>query len=345
MDGTQTVYFTGPREVELRSSERPTPAGDELLIRTEYSAISSGTELLAYTGKLPARLATDVSISALEGTLEYPIAYGYSLVGRVMEIGPDVEKEWIGRRVFAFHPHASHALASADDVMPIPESCAMIDAVLFPSMETAVNFAHDGNPRAGERVVVLGQGTVGLMTTAVLAQYPLESLVTADRFERRRELSTAFGASASVDPAGGFEAVGEVLGGGDETCADLAYELSGNPEAINTAIASAGFGSRIVLGSWYGTKRAPLDLGGTFHRNRIEMISSQVSTIDPALRGRWDKPRRARVAWHLLTELQPASSVVTHRFPVERAAEAYDVLERRPEEAVQVVLRYDSRFV
>jgi threonine dehydrogenase-like Zn-dependent dehydrogenase len=286
-------------------------------------------------------MKSDFSISALDGRLEYPLAFGYALVGCVEDIGAEVEEEWLGRRVFAFHPHATHAAVPVDDVMPVPRACSAVDAALYPSVETAVNFAHDGNPRLGERVVVLGQGIVGLMTTAVLARHPVECLVTVDRYARRRQLSKQFGASASFHPGGGAAAMRRAFAStSDDRGADLTYELSGNPKAINAALEISGYGATVVLGSWYGTKTAPLDLGGSFHRSRIKLVSSQVSTIDPVLRGRWDKSRRSQVAWRLLTELQPASSVVTHRFPIGRAGEAYQMLAECPEKAVQVVFTY-----
>ena len=74
--------------------------------------------------------------------------------------------------------------------------------------------------------------------------------------------------------------------------ADLCFELSGAPSALNTAISLTGFDGRIMIGSWYGQKQSGLDLGGRFHRSRIRLISSQVSTIAPELTGRWDKDRR-----------------------------------------------------
>ena len=53
-------------------------------------------------------------------------------------------------------------------------------------METAVNLVQDGSPKFGERVLVLGQGVIGLLTASLLDEYPLEILVTADCYERRR---------------------------------------------------------------------------------------------------------------------------------------------------------------
>ena len=52
---------------------------------------------------------------------------------------------------------------------------------------------------------------------------------------------------------------------------DLTFELSGSPSALNDAIALTAFSGRIVIGSWYGQKRAEIDLGGAFHRSRIKV--------------------------------------------------------------------------
>jgi threonine dehydrogenase-like Zn-dependent dehydrogenase len=68
-------------------------------------------------------------------------------------------------------------------------------------------------------------------------------------------------------------------------------------------------------------------------------VSSQVSTIAARWSARWDKARRLEVAWRLLAEMRPAG-LITHRFPFGDAAAAYELLDRRPEEAIQVLLSY-----
>jgi len=184
----------------------------------------------------------------------------------------------------------------------------------------------------GERVMVFGQGVVGLLTTALLACFPLARLVTLDRYAPRREKSLAMGAHFSLDPA-----VPSALN--LEPQADLVYELSGNPAALDQAIAATGVGGRVVIGSWYGQKQVVLNLGGRFHRSRIRLMSSQVSTVAPEWTGRWTQARRFETAWQMIEQIKPAQ-LVTHRFPVEQAAEAYALLDENPVEAMQVMLTY-----
>lgn len=334
------VTFVGPRHVEVQHEEVSGRGPGHVLVRTHLSAISAGTELLVYRGEAPSEMAADESIAALQGGLSFPIRYGYAAVGDVAQAGEGVGANLTGRRVFAFNPHESLFEAEPQSLMEIPEGVSYEDAAMLPSMETAVNFAMDGAPLVGENVLVVGQGVIGLLTTALLAQMPLASLVTLDTVEARREMSLELGATASYDPtvSGAMHEIAAAFGGHG---ADLVYELSARPEALDTAIALTGYSGRIVIGSWYGTKRAPIDLGGSFHRSRIKVISSQVTTIAPELSGRWDKQRRFATAWRMLERLKP-SQLVTHRFPVEAAADAWRLLDESPGDALQVLLTYDN---
>ena len=337
----RSLWFEAPGRVALREEPLPEPAAGEARVKTIASAISPGTEMLIYRGEFPEGMAADAGIAALGGALAYPLKYGYSTVGQVEALGAGVAPGWLGRLVFAFQPHESHFTAPVDALLPIPAGIAPEDALFLPNTETAVNFLLDGAPLIGEQVAVFGQGVVGLLTTALLARLPLASLITFDRFANRRAASLAMGARASLDPAEAGEPsrLRALLGGDAFDGADLVYELSGAPAALDQAIAAAGFSGRIVVGSWYGRKRADLDLGGRFHRARIRLISSQVSTLTPELHGRWTKARRMGVAWERLRELHP-SQLITHRYPFARAAEAYAQVDLRPAETLQVILTH-----
>ncbi len=328
----RTLYFTDPREVTVRERSVPDPDAGQVRVRTERSAISSGTELLVYRNEVPSDVETDETIDALDGTLSYPLQYGYAAVGRVTAVGRSVDPDWEGRRVFAFHPHESHFLASPEDVVPVDYDPRR--AALLANAEAATNFVMDGQPRIGERVAVFGQGTLGLLTTALLAQFPLETLVTVDRYERRRAVSEALGADVSVDSTAAVE---EHLGGDG---ADITFEISGNPNALEDAIGVTGYAGQVIVGSWYGAKPATLELGGEYHRSHIRVRSSQVSRVDPDHAGRWDKDRRLDLVCRRLAGLE-TDRIVTHEFPVEQAGEAYELLGDSPEEAICVLLTYD----
>ena len=337
MNTCRKVTFTGPCQAEIWEESLPAPAPGQMLVETSLSAISSGTEMLVYRGQFPRELQVDENIPALQGAFKFPLCYGYAAVGRVVELGQDVPEAWLDRMVFSFQPHASRFLASPATVFPLPEGIPTQAACFLANMETAVNLVQDGAPLLGENVVIFGQGVVGLLTAALLMEFPLHSLVTVDAFRCRREASLGLGVTASLDPnAPDFRAeLHRLLPHG----ADLSYEISGVPPALNEAIAATMFSGRVVIGSWYGEQPVRLELGGAFHRSRIRLISSQVSSLAPELSGRWDKARRFELAWQAIRRIQP-EKWITHRFPQEKAADAYALLDDSPAETIQVILEY-----
>lgn len=333
----RSIWFDAPYQVSLHEEPLADLTPNQILIQTIVSAISAGTELLFYRGQVPAGLALDASIASLSGEVRYPLSYGYACVGRVIEAGGQVDQAWLGRLVFSFQPHTTHFAALPTEVYPLPAGVSPQQAVFLPNMETAVNFMLDGAPLLGERVVVLGQGVVGLLTTALLAHLPLAQLFAFDRFALRRDKARALGAQEVFDPLTEADRAKELLGEGG---ADLCFELSGNPEALNLAIELTGFAGRVIIGSWYGRKSAALDLGGRFHRSRIRLISSQVSTLTPDLLARWSKERRVELAWSMLGCV-PVCDLITHSFSLSEAARAYALLDQHPEQAVQIMINYE----
>lgn len=332
----KTLFFTSPKQVEIRDATLPPLKEDEVLVETTCSAISAGTEGLVYRGQFPHLADAHDNVS---NDLNYPLAFGYACVGRVVDIGKEVNRDWINRMIFAFKPHSSHFIARTKSLITIPYSLNPETACFLPNMETAVNLVQDGAPVLGERVLVLGQGIVGLLTASLLSEFPLEKLVTADFYELRRKASKELNISTSLNPK--LESFHNDSFAHAQNGFDLTFELSGSPSALNDAIELTTYSGRIVIGSWYGQKRAEVDLGGKFHRSRIKLVSSQVSTISPELSGRWDKVRRFEVAWKALKRIQP-EKWITHRFSIEEAEKAYQLLDENPQEAMQVIFEYNK---
>jgi 2-desacetyl-2-hydroxyethyl bacteriochlorophyllide A dehydrogenase len=326
----RSLVIAAPYHVGIAREAVPAPQAGQVLVESQVSAISAGTELLFYRGLAPTDLPVDANLGSLGQELpQYPLRYGYACVGRVTKLGAGVDEGWLHRRVFAFHPHASHFCADPTSLLIAPATLPAETCALLPNMETAVNFVMDGRPMLGEHVTVVGLGVVGLLTIAVLARFPLASLTAIDPLPQRRALALQFGAHRALAP---HESPAH-------TESDLTYEVSGNPAALDTAIACTGYTGRIVVGSWYGQKQAPVALGGAFHRSRIRLQSSQVSTIDPVHAGRWNKDRRFAVAWSLLAALDTAP-LITHRIPIEEAQRAYAILDKESDRALQVILTY-----
>lgn len=327
MGEARRVVFVGPRQVELAQVDVPDPRPGELLVRTLRSGISSGTELLAYRGLLDPELPLDETIGALGGTFRYPFTYGYSCVGTVERSAGSLSP---GTLVFAFHPHQDRFVVSEADALVLADGTDPRAATLLPLVETALQLSLDAGPVSHETVVVLGLGVVGVLT-AMLLQRAGATVLAADPLAERRALAAALGVRA-VAPD---ELPARLPPGG----VPLLVELSGAPAALADGLALVAHEGTVLVGSWYGTQQVPLALGGAFHRRRLTIRSSQVSTIPAALAARWDAARRRRVVVELLGVL-PLSALATTEVAFEDAPAAYDALDRRAAQVVHVALRY-----
>lgn len=330
---TSQLWFTAPFKVETREVPLAPLQADEVLVESEYSAISPGTELLLYRGQLPQTMALDSTIESLQESAGYPVQYGYACVGVVSTIGSEVDPTWQGKRVFSFAPHASHFIARPDQLITVPSDISAQAAVFLPNMETAVNLVQDGLPMIGERVAVLGQGVVGLLLTGLLAKHPLASLIGIEGQPDRQALARSQGATEVLEPNEATKRLPELAG------VDLIFEVSGQPDALDLAISLSGYTSRIVIGSWYGSKTVSVDLGGAAHRNRLQLITSQVSTIAPELSGRWSKQRRYDLAWDMIRTADP-TRLVTHLLPLNKADELYKQMHEGQSGIVQPLFKY-----
>ena len=281
------------------------------------SGISGGTELLAYRGEIDPDTVLDDALPTLTGTFRYPFSYGYSAVGTVERSNGDVSE---GTVVFAFHPHQDRFVADADAVFPLEDISPRL-GTLFPLVETGLQVALDADARIGEPVVVTGLGPIGILSGAILARTGADVL-GSDPDPFRRDVAKRFGITSQT-PADIRSAVFDTASSG----ASVVVEASGDPATLRSALDLLRHEGTAVVASWYGMKESPLPLGAAFHRRRLTIRSSQVSTIPARLAPTWDVPRRREVALRLLREL-PLELLATHEFRFERAADAYAALDR-----------------
>jgi 2-desacetyl-2-hydroxyethyl bacteriochlorophyllide A dehydrogenase len=326
----RAVHFVAPRRVEVREVDLPTPVEGGVLVTTEWSGISSGTELLAYRGEIDSGLPLDETLGALAGTFTHPFRYGYSAVGRVAQTTGSFTE---GQLVFALHPHQDRFIVDAREAVAVDDLDPRA-ATLYPLVETALQVCLDAGPRLGEVAVVVGLGAVGILVAVLLARGGAV-VVGSEPLPARRAAADAFGVRA-LPPDEVADAVAEGTGGRG---ADLVVEASGNPGALAGSLELLAHEGTALVCSWYGTKPAALPLGAAFHRRRLSIRSTQVSTLPAALTSRWDRGRRAEVAWRLAREL-PLGVLCTHEYPFERAAEAYAHADRKDDGLIHAALRY-----
>ncbi len=348
----RVVQFTEPGRVEIvRVAPEPLEPGT-LRVATRYSGISAGTELTAYRGSNPyLNRVWDADRRLFlpgEPALGYPLAgWGYSEVGDVVEVAPDVLGQpgvpAVGDTVWGIWGHRDEAVLPADRLVghtlpdgldPLAASFARVGAV-------ALNAVLAAGIHLGEFVAVFGQGVIGLLATQ-LATLNGARVIGVDALAQRLERSADLGAFATLDAS--REPVAERIREMSEgRGADSAVDLSGSYTALHEAIRSVAVGGRVVAAGFYQGDGAGLRLGEEFHHNRVELVSSQIGGVAPNLSGRWDPERLTRTFLRLAAEKAIApEGLVSDVVQVDRAAEAYEVLDRRPAEALQIVLDFSE---
>ncbi|WP_353981649.1 zinc-binding alcohol dehydrogenase [Salinicola endophyticus] len=257
----------------------------ELMVRTCYSAISRGSETLVFNGQVPPSEYARMRAPFQSGDFPGPVKYGYSNVG-VVEQGAH---DWHGRHVYCLYPHQTHYRIAASDVVRLPEDVPPQRAVLGANMETALNAMWDAAPAAGDRISVVGAGVVGALVAWLCAKLPGAQVQLIDIDERKRFLGSALGVEF-VTPEDAA----------DER--DLVIHASASDAGLQTALAIAGFEASVVELSWYGSRGVNLPLGEAFHARRLTLRSSQVGSVSPSHRARWDHKRRLSLALSLLKD-------------------------------------------
>jgi 2-desacetyl-2-hydroxyethyl bacteriochlorophyllide A dehydrogenase len=320
------VEIAAPGRVVVVEDDFEEPGAGEVMFRSLYSGISAGTEGLIYRGEFPAGVPLDETLPSLGARLSYPVRYGYSCAGLVERAGSGL--------FFAFHPHQQRFVIAADQLVALPGTPARL-ATLFPLVETALQVALEAGRVAHEHVVVTGLGAVGILIGGVLGMAGAH-IVGVDPLPWRRQAAARFGIEAVV-PEGVKEVVANRT---DGRGTPLVVEASGNPQALATCLSLLGHEGTALVVSWYGIKPASLPLGLDFHRRRLTIRSTQVSSIPARLAGEWTVPRRRAVAADLMRKL-PLEVLATHEFPLEDAPAAFEAVASGERGLIHAALRYD----
>jgi threonine dehydrogenase-like Zn-dependent dehydrogenase len=282
---SRAFWITAPGHGEIRDEPLPAAGDADVVVRTLFTGISRGTESLVFGGRVPESEYERMRAPFQAGDFPAPVKYGYTNVGRIEEGPPELRD----RHVFTLFPHQTRFVVPAAAVHVIPDAVPPERAVLAANLETAINGVWDARPQIGDRVTIVGAGTVGCLAAWLVRQIEgcdVELVdINSDRHTVARALAVAFAlpSAASSDR-------------------DVVIHASGSPAGLATALGAAGFEARIVDLSWYGDREVSLPLGGAFHARRLTIASSQVGHVAASQRARWDTRRRMQLALRLLAD-------------------------------------------
>jgi 2-desacetyl-2-hydroxyethyl bacteriochlorophyllide A dehydrogenase len=284
-NGARAFWIAAPGQGEIRAETLHDPSADEVVVRTLFSGISRGTEALVFHGRVPPSEHERMRAPFQSGEFPAPVKYGYANVGRI-ERGP---RELVDRDVFVLYPHQTRYVVPAAAVHVIPEDVPPGRAVLTANLETAINGLWDASPQVGDRITVVGAGTVGCLVAWLACGIRGCQVELVDINPARASIARALGVRlASPDAA--------------SDNADIVVHTSGAPSGLSTALRVAAFEATIVEMSWYGNQEVTVPLGEAFHARRLTIKSSQVGTVAAAQRSRWGTGRRMQLALALLAD-------------------------------------------
>lgn len=276
-------WLREPGAGEIRRQVLAGAAEGEVQVRALFSGISRGTETLVYRGEVPASEHQRMRAPFQAGDFPAPVKYGYSSVG-VVEQGPETLR---GRTVFCLHPHQTRYVVPATAVHVLPDGLPPERAVLAAGMETAINALWDAPPRLGDRIAVIGAGTIGCLAAWLAAAVP----------GTRVQLVDINPARAAVVAGLGVEFASPESVSGD---CDLVVHASASAAGLACALRVAGLEATVLELSWYGSREPAVPLGANFHAGRLLLRSSQVGTVAAQQRPRWSHAARLRLALSML---------------------------------------------
>lgn len=322
MPHSKALWYTATGQAECRPEEIPPPAAGEVTVRAIYSGISRGTERLVLNGRIPLSEYRRMRGPLQEGEFPFPVKYGYALVGTVV----DGAHEWRNRNVFVLHPHQSIANVPLTFAQPVPDGLPVKRACLAANMETALNITWDAELSAGQKILVIGGGVLGLLTAALAATVPETTVTVVDVLESRAGIARKMGASFALPPAA-------------PTGQDVVIHTSATEEGLTRGLECAGFEAKVVEASWFGERRVALPLGAAFHAQRLQLISSQVGAVAPSHRGEWTHARRLARALELLRD-EKFDALITGEIPFEEAPRRLPGVLGGDSSDLMTVLRY-----
>ena len=324
------LWYAAAQQLDVRETVVSAPLTDQALVQMLCSAVSRGTESLIFAGQVPVSEYDRMKAPLQEGAFPFPVKYGYSGVGLVREGPPEL----VGKRVFCLHPHQSQFVVETAWLVEVPDNVPSKRATLAANMETALNAVWDGQAGPGDRIAVVGGGLVGALIAWLCASLPGAQVtlfdVRDDVQNRAQALGCAFvKASDTIKTA---ELNGHF---------DLIFHTSANGEGLQTALQLAGFESRVVEVSWYGERQLTVNLGASFHSQRLQLISSQVGSVASNRRARWSHRRRLTAALALLDD-DRLDALITHDIPFDEAPTQLTPLLTGATNGCGIVLSYPS---
>ena len=307
--------------IQLEEVPIPEINAREIRVKADTTLISRGSELFR-------RYIREEAVS--------PSIMGYSLTGIVDAVGAEVTNYSTGERVMVVAPHAQYVVAEPDPtdgrIVPLLDDVSFEEGTFLPLATSAVAWTDSSGVKAGDTVVVLGQGLVGSLMMQVLRGYDPARIITVDALPLRCQLSTQLGADVVIN-ADEMNPVEEVLRLTDGKGADLVIDCVGGYAGIKSFEQAQDMTRR------FGT----LQLIALYQQAPLPLHSSKIMSKRLVAGILTDEPR-SQTAGRALEKIKDseirASEMITHRFHYTEAKAAFDLLWNSAGDALGVLMKW-----
>ena len=325
----QQVLFHNTRDVELVGAELPDGplAPNQILLATEYSVVSAGTELAIWRG--------------VESWAKLPYVPGYGAVGVVQNVGSAVTRCAKGDRIFCYAGHRSFALIDDSMVVRVPDEVPAHQAVVARMGQVALTSVRVSDVELGDTVVVMGLGLVGNLA-AQLMKLSGCTVIGVDISEKRLATAKACGIEHVINSRDTnlVEAVRAINGG--KLC-NAVVEATGIPDSVANAVRLVENGDVILLGTPRGAFGADATemLREVHHAHRGVRLKGAHEWVVPKYPQQYLKHSLAGNIAQLFGFMKSGkldiAHLLTHRVPPTECKTVYNNLRDRNEDYFGVV--------
>lgn len=328
----QRVIWPERAKVDIESFDLPAVKDNEVLVASECTLISPGTERAFLLG-LPNAMG------------RYPSRPGYSNIGKIVDVGNGVSGFSVGDRVASTHGHSSHFIAYPNRLLKVASTdVSSEEAVFFNLSAIALQGVRKARIELGESALVIGQGLIGLLALQLAKLNGAVPVIAADLTDSRLELSKSIGADHILNPEDrdfSDRLQSATMGKGPA----IVIEATGHPDAITTALSAAGWGARVVLLASTRGETPKVNFYRDVHKKGLVLYGAH-NSIRPRQESSpnfWTSEDDGRLMLSLIAHKRfNVAPLISHRVAGHDAPKAYQLLMEWNPGLLGVVLQWNT---
>jgi 2-desacetyl-2-hydroxyethyl bacteriochlorophyllide A dehydrogenase len=323
----KAIVNTAPNIMQWLDHPLPIPGPGQVRIRTGACGIC----------------ATDLAMIAGWDRTGFPSTPGHEWSGSVDEVGPGVDTAFVGRRCVAEnvwavdggevgfeHPggYGQYLITEAHSLQILPDDFPYATAALIEPLAVCVRAMNRLGPVQGN-VLIFGDGPIGLLMTALLAQRGADEITLVGGRAQRLSLAREFGAHCTFNHHETSGDLAQAIRAQAGRAFSAVVEATGSDAAIRAALALTAHEGRLLILGDYAHARADFAWNYMLH-NELTVLSSNASA------GAWPEATRLAVSKQVALE-----RLVTHRYPAARFDEALALTRGRRSDVMKVVMEWE----